>query len=123
MNTTICRMCNKGTIAKTRVYRMSGVGITIGYIFLGLSLLGLLLALKGFVRSLQPAPGGFMNFNGLLEPELSMCIGFFSVVGGGVGWLLIRKKSVLKCNHCGVEVPASLIAPSEPGQEVMTDES
>jgi hypothetical protein len=111
MNTTICKMCNKGTIANTKVYRMSTVGVVIGYIFLGLSLLGLLLALISFVGSLKPAQG---NFQAVQEFQRDMArlgalfIGFVSFVGGGVGWLLIRKKSVLKCNQCGVEVPASL---------------
>lgn len=108
MNEPTCKMCNAGTIMKTKVYRMSKVGVAIGYIVLVLSALGLLFA----VVLLLTMPRGDRNAlqelgDGLAEAG-AMCIGFSSLVGAFFGCLLVLKKQVLKCNQCGVEVPVSL---------------
>jgi hypothetical protein len=36
-----------------------------------------------------------------------LCVGFLSLVGALLGWLLAMKKRVLHCNQCGAVVLAS----------------
>ena len=108
-----CGMCNAGTIVQMRVYQTSKSVAAIGYILLALSSIGLLAAVVGYVNSLKPAEGNFRTlkeFVAIFEQVGAVSIAFFSLVGGFVGFLLIRKKDVLKCNQCGVEVPRSLSA-------------
>jgi hypothetical protein len=105
-------MCNKGTIVATKVYRVGKAGANFGYILLISSSLGLLLAVLNYLRSLEPVRGDFQVLQEIqrsFAQSGAFLIGFLSFVGAFIGWLLVRKKMVLKCNQCGVEVPDSLI--------------
>ena len=109
MNGPSCRICSNGTIVDTKVYRNSKVVVAIGYILLVLSPLGLLFAVAGLVAALKPAEGDFKTLKDLekgLAQAGAIVIGFLSLLGALFGWLLVMKKKVLKCNQCGVEVPA-----------------
>ena len=86
------------------MYRMSGVVVVIGYIFLIPSVLGMLVNACLFVamsRSISTSPAG-----GMMGGAFLFLI-FLSFVGGLLGWLLVMKKSVLKCTHCGAVVATS----------------
>ncbi len=109
MNGPTCKMCNHGTIERTKVYRMGNVVVAIGYLLLVLSVVGLLMASGAFLNS--PRPEDFVFLGDLragLARDAQGCLGFSSLVVALFGWLLVRKKKVLKCDQCGVEVPASL---------------
>ncbi len=110
MNELTCKICNKGTIVNMSVYRMSKVGVAIGYIFLILSALGLLFAVVSLLNRPGPAEDWrvLTNLQRGLAEAAAVIIGFFSFAGALVGLLLIRKQTVLKCNQCGVEIPDSL---------------
>jgi hypothetical protein len=65
---------------------------------------------KDAVRSGQAKMAGGAIGVGIgagLAGGTSLCVGFLSLVGALLGWLLVMKKRVLKCNQCGAVVPAS----------------
>ncbi|MBM4070534.1 MAG: hypothetical protein FJ271_16495 [Planctomycetes bacterium] len=65
---------------------------------------------KDAVRSGQAKMAGGTIGVGIgagLAGGTSLCVGFLSLVGALLGWLLVMKKRVLKCNQCGAVVPAS----------------
>src|SRR5262249_32227949 len=107
-------MCSKGAVTRTKVDRMSRVGVAVGYLLFALPALWAILLIAYF---LKPAPAANLNqlermaedfSRGLVEGFLC----FFGIVGAVaalLGWLLVSKKEVLKCSHCGVEVPPSVI--------------
>jgi hypothetical protein len=161
-----CRVCDQGQLVHSKVHRLSGPAVTIGYILLIPSLLGVLLSLFFLVASwvgaaaaateLSPVTSEALRTTGV-PPELqqkleqghpvtesemtsltpvqrsaiesanrqraasvagSGCAAacgtglagvgvVLSLVGGLVGWLLVMKKRVLKCNRCGATVAAS----------------
>jgi hypothetical protein len=34
----------------------------------------------------------------------AVCIGLCSLIGGLLGWLLVMRKSILRCNSCGASI-------------------
>ena len=112
-----CKVCEKGVLLHQRVYRMSGPAVVIGYILLIPSLIGILLSglftvasWIGIASSASQTPQVSAEAAGCAGC-LSSCFGIvgivFCFVGGLLGWLLIMKKNVLKCNLCGSIVAAS----------------
>ncbi|MEP7012723.1 MAG: hypothetical protein ABJC13_20565 [Acidobacteriota bacterium] len=161
-----CRICDQGQLFHSKVHRLSGPAVTIGYILLVPSLLGILLSLFFLMASWVGAASTATELSavtreairtadvpldlrqkleqGHLVTESEMAnltfvqrsaiesansqlaasvagsgcaaacgtglagIGaVFSFVGGLVGWLLVMKKRVLKCNLCGAAVAVS----------------
>jgi uncharacterized membrane protein (UPF0136 family) len=102
-----CRMCNTGTIVKVRVYRASTPAVVIGYVLLVASALVLVLSVVKLLETRNPVQG-FGEFWRELEQQAALVCGFFSLLGGLLGLLLVKKKDALRCNRCGVEVPISL---------------
>ena len=110
-----CKMCRTGTIASAKVYRMNNTVVIVGYLLLVLSMIGVCLAGLAFlINSARPAgnlnelEAGFESFRAGLARDFAVCFGFACVVAASFSWLLVTKKRVLKCNHCGVVVPDSL---------------
>jgi hypothetical protein len=104
----ICKMCGKGTVARTKVRRMHWVGVVVGYLLFALPALWVILLIAQMFR---PEPSNVLDGLGRsLDVSILICFGVVAASAGGVGWLLISKKEVQKCSHCGVEVPKSLIA-------------
>jgi hypothetical protein len=112
-------MCGNGTIVTTKVYRNSTPVVAIGYVILVISLLWLLLVVVGLFIPPKPprdAPQGALAPFEKFFPDLGdairdlgrVCVLFLSLPGALLGWLLVMKKKVQKCNKCGVEVPGSL---------------
>jgi hypothetical protein len=108
----ICKLCSKGTILRTKVYRMGGVGATVGYLLFILPALWVVLLIRYLGR---PAPSGteleraLSSFGDDFVTAFLACFAFIGLVAGLLGSLLVLKKEVLKCSHCGVEVPRSVV--------------
>jgi hypothetical protein len=105
-------------MAHKRVHRLSGPAVAIGYILLIPSLCGMAFAVLLWVLS---TAGLVSNENLATNSEELAATGWLvgcgsvvfgslfvaSLVGGLVGWLLVMRKSVLKCENCGAEVTTS----------------
>lgn len=160
-----CRVCDQGVLSTQKVYRLSGPAVTIGYILLIPSLLGILLSVAFLVLSWVGAASVTHELSSYALEELEQsgvpatiqsrlkagtpateaeiaaltpeqqnavrsansslaasqagsgcaaacgtgmaAIGAVtSFVFGLIGWLLIMKKRVLRCNQCGATVAA-----------------
>lgn len=98
-----CKTCDTGELRQQSKYRLSRAVVTIGYILLVPSVLGLLFAALVLVMAVSvDRSAGLLVI--LLGPLL---IGVPSLVGGLLGWLLVMKKDVLQCGNCGAVTPAS----------------
>jgi len=104
-----CKTCDVGVLQRIRKYRMSGVVVAIGYILLIPSVLGVLFSALGFIRmvTLMPSTTGAVTAGATIAGGVFIFFGVFSLVGGLLGWLLVMKKDVLQCGHCGAVVAAS----------------
>lgn len=102
----ICKTCDIGTLYKIRKHRMSGVVVVIGYILLIPSILGVLLMALSVAMlhtgTATSSSAGASLADGVL---VAFAIAFF--VSGLVGWLLVMKKDILQCGHCGATIAAS----------------
>jgi hypothetical protein len=85
---------------------MSGVVVLIGYILLIPSVLGVLFSVFGFIR-MMTLTGDTVSTAGTLASGIFILFGIASLVGGLLGWLLVMKKDILQCSHCGAAVAAS----------------
>ena len=77
---------------------MSEPVATIGKILLIPSFLGIILGVASAVMAFTSVKSG-----GVVAGAI---VAVASFVSGLLGWLLIMKKDVLKCNSCGAVVPA-----------------
>ncbi len=113
----LCRTCGLGRLMKLSQYRLSLPVVVIGYFLLIPSAIGMLLSIFGLVFYLIGA-GSVVSQSATTEKGLAVLAttigsGFFlfllvvSFVGGVFGWLLVMKKKVLQCSHCGAVVAAS----------------
>src|SRR4051794_8731852 len=91
-----CKMCTKGTITRTRVYRMNKVGVAVGYLLFVLPALWVVLLIA---HLLNPPPARNLNEferaaesiqRGLAEGFL-VCFAIVGLVGALLGWLLVLK--------------------------------
>lgn len=113
----LCRTCGLGRLVKLNQYRMSLPVVVIGYFLLVPSALGMLLNILGLIFYLIGAGSRVSESatpdKGLTVLAATLGSGFFlfflvlSFVGGVFGWLLIMKKKILQCTHCGAVVAAS----------------
>jgi len=91
-----CKNCNgKQSMYKAEIGRFSPVVVIIGWIIVTPSLLGI------FVSTIMLFSG--MNggsFTGI-RVTISLAFGVFSLLSGLLGYILIMKKKVYKCNICG----------------------
>lgn len=113
-----CQTCRSGSLSRKHLYRMSDVVVVIGYILLFPSLIGMAvtLALTGFVFIASIVGGAATK-----SPEAFAAGGVLAVftvafgaaifvscfVSGLLGWLLVMKKTVLRCNLCGMTIDAA----------------
>jgi hypothetical protein len=103
-----CRVCERGTLSRRNVHRMSGPAVVIGYIFLVPSLFGIAFSILMFVLMIASAgrtqaPDGAA----ILGSGIFVVTGLIAFVGGLVGWLLVMKKNVLQCSNCQAVVNAA----------------
>lgn len=104
-----CKICDAGTLAPRKKFRMSGPVVAIGYIFLIPSILGILFSVFMFVSASSIHAGNDATgtaATGIIG-GFAILFGVGSFVGGLVGWLLVMKKSVLECGVCKAVVNAS----------------
>lgn len=113
----MCPTCKAGYLSRMQPYRLSMPVVIIGYLLLVPSFLGIIISVIGtaFVM-LYPLVSGidardanqvsysgvaalFSAFNGIC-----LIVGFF--IAGLLGWLLIMKRTVLRCNLCGATIDA-----------------
>ena len=113
----LCRTCEVGRLKKLNQYRMSVPVVVIGYFLLVPSAIGILLNIVGLVFYLIGAgtvvSQSATQDKGIAVLATTLGSGFFlfflvvSFIGGIFGWLLIMKKKVLQCTHCGAVIAAS----------------
>jgi hypothetical protein len=105
-----CKTCDVGTLNRVKRYRMSGVVVMIGYILLIPSVLAILLCLVALWQtanlSLGNSSPSALAATGFVEATY-IAVAFAFLVGGLLGWLLIMKKDILQCGHCGAVIAAS----------------
>ena len=99
-----CKVCDKGALVQTKVHRLSGPAVVIGYIFLIPSILGIIISALAFVQVSYLSHG---SSGGSLVGGFVLIFGLASFVGGLLGWLLVMKKRVLRCNVCSATVNAA----------------
>jgi hypothetical protein len=113
----LCRTCGLGSLVKLNQYRLSLPVVVIGYFLLVPSAIGMLFSIFGLV-SYMISGGAVISQSAAPDKEVAVMAamfgsGFFifllvmSFIGGIFGWLLIMKKKVLQCTHCGAVVAAS----------------
>ena len=91
-----CKICGKGHLVHQRIHRMSVPVVAIGYILLIPSILLIFVFLLNILNDTKSITSVSAQFEG--------CGMVLSFVSGLLGWLLIMKKDVLKCNLCGAVV-------------------
>jgi hypothetical protein len=84
---------------------MSAIVVGIGYIILIPSVIGVLISLLALLN-IASVPG-HDSAAGTIAAGVLMGFGVVSLVSGLLGWLLVMKKDILKCNYCGAVVAAS----------------
>jgi hypothetical protein len=109
-----CNFCGRGTMRKRKAYRMSPVVVIIGYIILIPSVVCMIIGAAVFAAGLI---GANLNHTQPEVPETTLALGLLGgswicytagcLVSGLLGWLLVMKKTVLKCSYCGAVVAAS----------------
>lgn len=90
---------------------MSNTVVTIGYILLVPSLVGMAAAVAlwavtilAAVNTRDPA----LSALGIgLSTVTYLLVGVAAFVSGLLGWLLVMKKTILQCDFCGAVTPAS----------------
>jgi hypothetical protein len=112
-----CRTCGLGRLVKLSQYRLSLPVVVIGYFLLVPSCIGMMMSVVGLVLYLIRGGGEVSNSvaheKGLAVLATTIGSSFFLLllvvwfVGGVFGWLLVMKKKVLQCSHCGAIVAAS----------------
>ena len=114
MTPIICKTCNEGTMYKTKIPKFSTPVVWIGRILLVPSILGILITALFAVVSVFGLVGWAAHTGSTEDVAGGIgcagCLGVFgaitSFVSGLLGWLLIMKKTVLKCNQCGTTISA-----------------
>lgn len=109
----VCKMCSKGTITRNKVYRMHWIIVAFGYVVLFVFPALWVLLLVAYLLNPPARPGtplerAYESFASGLARDFLACVGILVLIAAPMGWLLSSKKTVLKCSHCGVEVPTSL---------------
>lgn len=117
-----CKVCDRGTLMRRKMRRLSGPAVAIGYILLIPSILGMAACAILFIVGLFAAVTAATHssafgtaFAGIWN-LFDMLIGVGCFVGGLVGWLLIMKKHVLQCVYCGAVVDAAAPIALQPNQ-------
>ncbi len=108
-----CGACkNEKSMEATKIPKFSGFIRFIGFIIVMPSIIGILIALIMFFAIGSATNEVMTSSNGGAEVAgaaigttigfgLSLLIGFGSLVGGLIGWLLLMKKKLFKCINSG----------------------
>ena len=103
----VCKACDTGTMGPTRVYRSGVVVAAMGYVLIVSAVLGVLLGIYMYVdTNTGRASSGDVN----VAAMGAGCAGILvlgSLVGGLLGLVFIRKKTLLECDNCGAVVAES----------------
>ena len=99
----LCQTCRQGAMVKRSRYRLSTPVVVIGYILLTPSVLCMVASCLLFMVSV----GQSSESSAITYGSISLILLAIAFVGGLRGWLLIMKKQVLECDHCGAVVAAS----------------
>ncbi len=107
-----CKTCGVGAMVRQSVYRMSPVVVVIGYLLLVPPILGMaffaLVMFGGGVGALSGGNGGTAAAGaGSLGMGVGLCGFVSSLISGVLGFLLVMKKKILRCNECGATIAAS----------------
>ena len=121
-----CKICDRGTLMRRKIRRLSGPAVAIGYILLIPSILGMvgcaiLLAVSLLAGVAGAAHGSaFATAFAGIGAIAFVYIGILSFVFGLVGWLLIMKKHILQCVYCGAVVDAAAAVYSPPPRNTVS---
>jgi hypothetical protein len=106
-----CSTCRQGFLSRQRAYRMSTLVVVIGYTLLVTTVIGVINVAFFWSLSLRNSPAEpdpdavFTDFQIASATAPCSFIVYFAV--GLLGSLLVMRKTVLKCSHCGVALNAS----------------
>lgn len=104
-----CKTCDEGELVSKKKYRMSGIVVFIGYIFLIPSFLGVLVSSFFLIAAIFSASATDVDTGAVTAVfgGISIFIFISSIVGDLLGWLLVMKKRVLQCSFCRAIVAVS----------------
>lgn len=107
-----CKTCGVGIMVRQSVYRMSPVVVVIGYLLLVPPILGMaffaIVIFGGTAGTLSAGNGGTAAAGlGSLGMGVGLCGFASSLISGLLGFLLVMKKKILRCNQCGTTIAAS----------------
>ena len=117
-----CKICDRGTLMRRKIRRLSGPAVAIGYILLIPSILGMAACAILLIVSLLAGVAGAAHGSAFATAFAGIgaiafvYIGILSFVFGLVGWLLIMKKHILQCVYCGAVVDAAAAVYSHPNR-------
>lgn len=108
-----CSACNSPlSMEPKKISKFSGIVQFIGYLIAIPSAIGVIISIVMFF-SMGSATNEVMStaqsnaeqagaaIGATIGFGFSLFVGFCSLVGGLIGWLLIMKKKVYKCSNCG----------------------
>lgn len=103
-----CKICDRGELAPSKVRRLSGPAVVIGYILLIPSVLGMI-ACGAMLIMIFAVSTPSDNADAAVIGTGMVIAGFVGCfVSGLLGWLLVMKKDVLQCDNCGATISAHL---------------
>lgn len=117
-----CKVCDRGTLMRRKMRRLSGPAVAIGYILLIPSILGMaacaIMLLFILIVGIAAVAHGSTFGTAIAGSSflVFVYIGVTCFIFGLVGWLLIMKKHVLQCIYCGAVVDAAAPIASQPNQ-------
>ncbi len=107
----ICKVCDRGTLRKKDIFRMSGPVVVIGFILLIPSMIGMALSAVGIYIMMSSAEWKDTSQSGMAGMAIGFLItlaaGVVCFAGGLLGWLLIMQRRVLQCPECRAVINAS----------------
>jgi hypothetical protein len=99
-----CKICDEGVLEKNSVYRRGKFSVRVGYLIY-IPAVFLLLSLA--LNTSWPAEYFGVRVKEFLFMEGGWILIPVAFVGILIGWLLTRRKKILKCSCCGAVVAAS----------------
>lgn len=119
MSGITCKVCDKGSLHLKTVNRFSPPVVVIGWVFVVPSVFGILASIGFGILMLISTAGASAQagdeattqagviLGGGIGIGGAVCMGITSLVSGLLGYLLIMRKRVLKCDNCGATTTAS----------------
>ena len=130
----VCKVCERNSLVRKKIFRMSWPIVGIGFLLLIPSILGMIVSILLLFGVLSSGPSDVARIGDkavaqmwavnvpqsvvgivvkvtseaifLFGGRFAVALGIASLVGGLLGWLLVRKKRVLECTLCNAVIDA-----------------